>query len=273
MTVYVDDYRVPATVGRITARWSHLFVAPDGDIAELHALAARIGLRRAWFQDKPWPRAHYDVTDTRRAAAITAGAVPVNSIEAGRWRAAAIDARKAAEASTPAPAATSARRYPVLTIHQPWAFALLCGAKTIENRTWKLGYKGPLWLHAGKTWNKAGESSPLVQAAWRKHAGAAPALSPQSLTEDVPPGPGSTLLRSGAVLALLEVAGCHHADDCANQDTRELCSPWAIHGQYHIEVKIIAGLPSPVPCNGQRKLWALPSEVEHAARAQLAPAA
>jgi hypothetical protein len=42
-------------VGRVTARWSHLTVGPDGDLAELHAFAAAIGLRRAWFQDKPWP--------------------------------------------------------------------------------------------------------------------------------------------------------------------------------------------------------------------------
>lgn len=52
--------------------WCHLWCAP-GDEAELHALAARIGLRRAWFQDKPgFP--HYDLVPTRRAAAIRAGA-------------------------------------------------------------------------------------------------------------------------------------------------------------------------------------------------------
>jgi hypothetical protein len=273
MTVYVDDYRVQATVGRITARWSHMFVAPDDDIGELHALAARIGLRRSWFQDKPWPRAHYDVTDTRRAAAITAGAVPVNWAEAGRWRAAAIDARKAAGASTPEPPDVPARRYPALTVHQPWAWALGHGCKTVENRTWKLGYRGPLWLHAGKTWDEAGETSPLVQAAWHEHAGPAPVLSRRFGTEDVPSGPGSTQIRFGAVLALLEVVGCHHAEDCANQDMRELCSLWAAWGQYHIEVRAIARLHSPVPCDGQRKLWALPREVEQDARAQLAPAA
>jgi hypothetical protein len=273
MTVYVDDYRVPATVGRISARWSHLFVAPDGDIGELHDLAARIGLRRAWFQDKPWPRAHYDVTDARRAAAIDAGAVPVTAIEAGRWRTAAIDARKAAGAGTTAPPAAPARRYPALTVHHPWAWALLHGGKTVENRTWKLGYQGPLWLHAGKTWNKAGESSPLVQTAWQEHIGATLALSRPLGAEDVLLGPGSTLICSGAVLALLEVTGCHHADNCASERTQELCSPWAARGQYHIEVRVIAGLPSPVPCNGQRKLWALPPKVEQDARAQLAPAA
>lgn len=84
MTVYVDDWRQQATVGRLTARWSHLTVGPEDDIAELHAFALRIGLRRSWFQDKPWPLAHYDVTESKRQAAIRAGAVPIAWLEAGR---------------------------------------------------------------------------------------------------------------------------------------------------------------------------------------------
>jgi len=86
MTVYVDDWRQPAHVGRITARWSHLTVGPYDDLAELHEFAAGIGLRREWFQDKPWPRAHYGVTDAKRRAAIAAGAVPVTWREAGQQR-------------------------------------------------------------------------------------------------------------------------------------------------------------------------------------------
>lgn len=260
MTVYVDDVRIPATVGRISARWSHMFVAPDGDIEELHALAARIGLRRSWFQAKGWPRDHYDVTDARRAAAVAAGAVPVGWAEAGRWRTDAIAAAKAAALNAPkppAPTLSPARRYPALTVHQPWAWSLLHG-KPVENRTWKLGYKGPLWLHAGKAWDEDGGSSPLVQAAWREHAG------------DGLPGPDSPLIRSGAVIGLLEVPGCHHADDCAEEVSGCLCSPWSARGQYHIEVRVIGELPGPVPCSGRQKLWALPRDVEHAARAQLA---
>jgi hypothetical protein len=95
MTVYVDDFRVPARVGRLTARWSHLLVSPDGDLAELHEMARRIGLKPAWFQDKPWPRAHYDVTDSKRAEAIAAGAVAIGFREAGAMRTAALAARKA----------------------------------------------------------------------------------------------------------------------------------------------------------------------------------
>jgi hypothetical protein len=82
VTVYVDDFRVSARVGRCTARWSHLFT--DGGYAELHTFAAQIGLRRAWFQHKPphspggVDRSHYDVTDGKRQQALAAGAVAVS---------------------------------------------------------------------------------------------------------------------------------------------------------------------------------------------------
>jgi hypothetical protein len=41
-------------------------------IDELHVLAGRIGLRRAWFQEKPgFP--HYDLTESKRRLAIAEG--------------------------------------------------------------------------------------------------------------------------------------------------------------------------------------------------------
>lgn len=87
MTVYVDDARIPARAGRTADNWSHLYAGPWDDPAELHALAAAIGLRRSWYQDKPWPRGHYDVTEPRRENAIAAGAVPVTWRETGRMMA------------------------------------------------------------------------------------------------------------------------------------------------------------------------------------------
>ncbi|MEO6089237.1 MAG: DUF4031 domain-containing protein [Umezawaea sp.] len=81
MTVYVDNFRAPARVGRITGRWSHL-VTDNPDLTELHEFAARIGLQRRWFQTgKHAYRPHYDVTDTKRTAAIAAGAVPIDITE------------------------------------------------------------------------------------------------------------------------------------------------------------------------------------------------
>lgn len=75
MTVYVDQARIPTRVGRITGRWSHLVADTDD---ELHAFAARLGLRRAWAQHPGTPHSHYDVTETKRRQAIALGAVPID---------------------------------------------------------------------------------------------------------------------------------------------------------------------------------------------------
>lgn len=50
----------------------------DEDLDGLHELAARIGMRRDWFQDHS--RApHYDLTPARRVRALSAGAVFVSA--------------------------------------------------------------------------------------------------------------------------------------------------------------------------------------------------
>lgn len=91
MTVYVDNARTPARVGRIQARWSHLTAStPD----ELHAFAARLGQRREWFQarckhgncptlDGVCVHFHYDVVDGKRTDAIRLGAKAIDLREMG----------------------------------------------------------------------------------------------------------------------------------------------------------------------------------------------
>ncbi|GAB33324.1 DUF4031 domain-containing protein [Gordonia otitidis] len=74
MTVYVDDMRMLARVGRISAHWSHLLADTDDELDEF---ASRIGLRRSWAQFPGTWKSHYDVTDTKREQAIRAGAVPI----------------------------------------------------------------------------------------------------------------------------------------------------------------------------------------------------
>lgn len=57
-------------------RWSHMW-CDAGEEDALHALAAKIGMRRAWFQAKPgFP--HYDLVPTKRAAAVALGAKEVS---------------------------------------------------------------------------------------------------------------------------------------------------------------------------------------------------
>lgn len=54
----------------------HLFDTED-DLDALHAFAAKIGLKREWFQPHRLVP-HYDLTASRRALAVLTGAVEVD---------------------------------------------------------------------------------------------------------------------------------------------------------------------------------------------------
>jgi hypothetical protein len=90
VAVYVDDASIPARVanGQVVhdSRWLHLFADTQ---EELHAFAAKLGLRRSDFRlgrprgdGSPSPHWHYDLTAGKRQQAIRLGAQPVTSREA-----------------------------------------------------------------------------------------------------------------------------------------------------------------------------------------------
>ncbi len=87
MAVYVDELRSYATENikeparRYGKQWCHLTADSE---EELHAFAARLGLRREWYQPGPpnrrpwhWFLSHYDLTPNKRALAVRQGAVEV----------------------------------------------------------------------------------------------------------------------------------------------------------------------------------------------------
>ena len=70
MAILVDELREYPGVELPFTVWCHM--ASDGSFDELHEFAARLGLRRAWFQ-----RDHYDLPAHGRAAAVALGAEEV----------------------------------------------------------------------------------------------------------------------------------------------------------------------------------------------------
>lgn len=87
--IYVDEPRgYPLDMRRRGAKryaiWSHLWTEP-GNEAALHAFAARLGLRREWFQDKPgFP--HYDITEGKVRRAHKIGALRLALRHWLEWR-------------------------------------------------------------------------------------------------------------------------------------------------------------------------------------------
>ncbi len=74
MAILVDELREYPGSGLPFRSWCHM--ATDGTWEELHAFAARLGLRRAWFQGD-----HYDLPAHGRAAAVALGAEEVGTGE------------------------------------------------------------------------------------------------------------------------------------------------------------------------------------------------
>lgn len=68
MTIYVDEFPDHGW-----GKWNSGGHMTCTNIFELHAMARRLGLKKAWFQKKRIP--HYDLTRSKRVIAVSLGAV------------------------------------------------------------------------------------------------------------------------------------------------------------------------------------------------------
>ena len=78
MSVYVDIMR--PCLKNMT--WSHnesCHLVADS-IEELHEFAKQLGLKRSWFQNRPW-LPHYDLTQNKRRLAVKKGAIEITTSE------------------------------------------------------------------------------------------------------------------------------------------------------------------------------------------------
>lgn len=92
MSVYVDEIQNwPTTIRCFKGGSCHLVA---DTVEELHTFAAKLGLRRGWFQPRSWP--HYDLTPARRGRAVALGAVEKTCRELAHMR---IEWRRSAKAT------------------------------------------------------------------------------------------------------------------------------------------------------------------------------
>lgn len=139
----------------------------------------------------------------------------------------------------------------VLTVRQPWAWAIVHGGKLIENRTWLTHYRGPVAIHAGQNGSRRGMRSPLVVRAMR--TAAALGLQPVHLAR-------------GFIIGTAELVDAHWAEPgCCH-------SPWAEYEVYkederrpgrvsHFVLADRRPIDPPVPWRGGLNIRELPIEV------------
>lgn len=139
-----------------------------------------------------------------------------------------------------------------LTVQQPWAWAIMHGGKSIENRTQLWTYRGTLAIHAGLSWSDRGARDPRVNKA------IADRLSQtDKITENA-------VRIAGAILGTVELVDVHPDAGC--------CQPWGEsayveHGGRerrritHLVLEDPRPLAVPIGCTGALGLWTPPSDV------------
>lgn len=120
----------------------------------------------------------------------------------------------------------------ILTIQQPWASLIACGAKTVENRRWSTTYRGPVAIHAGKAVDQAALDDPHVGDELRAHG-----LADATLTTGLP---------AGVIVAVAALVDVHHSEGLC-------CVPWGFPDDswQHLLLDRIQPLREPVPYVGQ----------------------
>lgn len=80
MPIYVDPIFKAVAFGH--SHWCHCGTddRSDSGLEALHAFAARLGLKRKWYQNKPRHK-HYDLTASKRALAVKLGAIEATQRE------------------------------------------------------------------------------------------------------------------------------------------------------------------------------------------------
>lgn len=113
-----------------------------------------------------------------------------------------------------------------LSILQPYAWLIVTGRKDIENRVWYTGFRGPVLIHAGKTYGK------------RDHA------------EDAENIEGYPQTREEMIVGIATITGC-----VDRSDSKWFSGPWGF------TLADARALPKLIPMRGALGFFDVPPDV------------
>lgn len=146
-----------------------------------------------------------------------------------------------------------------ITIWQPWASLIACGAKQFETRSWPTKYRGPIAIHAAK---KPFDTDCYLDRELHVFASALGLPDIYSFEK----------LPYGAVIATAELVGCHRILNNGSgkklsaylqranyareyiQGNELLFGDWT-PGRYAWELQDVKLLATPIPAKGKQGLW------------------
>lgn len=124
--------------------------------------------------------------------------------------------------------------YPAITIKQPWAWTIMAGHKTIENRTWRTRKLGPMVIHAAKS--RTGVAGNVL---WLRNHGI--------------DCPDADALDYGCIVGLIRVETC--------LDMSEVEPGMFVEGPVCWVLKEPRAIERPIPYKGQQGLFRVPRDL------------
>jgi hypothetical protein len=133
-----------------------------------------------------------------------------------------------------------------LTLHQPWAWAIVEGYKSAEPRSWTTQYRGPLAIHAGKTVDRG-----FLAAVMAKYQ------------VDLSMAVTGTIVCVAMLVECVETAYAY-----VNRSERFWGDySWGRWAWFLEDVKVLS---EPIPCRGMQGLWTPSPEIERQIQTSIA---
>lgn len=127
----------------------------------------------------------------------------------------------------------------ILTVRQPWAWAIIHAGKDVENRSRNIAgdYRGPVAIHAAKV-DRADEWFALGRTGLPAYLQALDAQ--ESLV-------------GGAIIGVVDLVDSHPVESCAEQQQDGdwlVCSEWAERSGHHLVLANPRAVDEPIPYKG-----------------------
>ena len=155
-----------------------------------------------------------------------------------------------------------------LTLTQPWASLIAIGSSTVETRSWRTEYRGPLAIHAAKGFPR--EAAELC--ATEPFASALAAAGIEGAA-DLPRG---AVIALCALLEVVPIPGERAFLRTLRDEYRHPNPAWEIafgdysRGRFAWRLADVCALAKPLACRGMLGLWTVGPAIAAKARAQCA---
>jgi activating signal cointegrator 1 len=146
-----------------------------------------------------------------------------------------------------------------ISLWQPWAWLVACGAKQVETRSWGTNYRGPIAIQAAKRPIGPEMLEILRGPDWTHWAQVA--REQGRPVDDANRMIGFGGLPKGCIVAIANLAAVVQIESCGDvpRSEREQAFGEYSRGRFAWHLAYVRVLPTPIECRGQQGLWELDS--------------